>query len=117
MKKVYEHFTLQQEKKMEETEKVLKLSTQNISLDKEVNGQMKVMNKKTCIAVNMPKSLKERVKIIKENMTSSLVLNAPLFLEPSQKSITSHIMLCKSARVLQKYGCLHKDPVNAKWRF
>ena len=115
MKKVYEHSTLQQEKKMEETEKVLKLSTQNISFDKAVNGQMKVM--KPYFDVNKNKSLKERVKILQENMTNSLVSNALLFPESRQKSIMSDIMLCKSARVLQKYGCLHKDPVNAKWRF
>lgn len=115
--KSYEHFTLLQEKKIEETEKVLKPSTKNIFLDKGMNGQMKVMNKKTYFEVNKQKSLKEKVKILKENMTSSLVLNAQLFVESRQKSIMSDIMLCKSARVLQKYGCLHKDPVNTKWRF
>ena len=78
---------------------------------------MKVMNKKTYFKVNKQKSLKEKVKILKENMTSSLVSNAPLLIESRQKSILSDIMLCKSARVLQKYGCLHKDPVNTKWRF
>ena len=78
---------------------------------------MKDKNKKTYFKVNKQKSLKEKVKILKENMTSSLVSNAPLLIEARQKSILSDIMLCKSARVLQKYGCLHKDPVNTKWRF
>ena len=111
------NFTLQQEKKREETEKVLKLSTQNFPFDKAVSEHMKIIKKQPYCEVNKQKSIKERVKIIKENMTKSLVLNAPLSLESRQKSITSDIMLCKSARVLQKYGCLHKDPVNAKWRF
>ena len=38
-------FTLQQEKKMEETEKVLKLSTQNFPFDKAVSEPMKVIKK------------------------------------------------------------------------
>ena len=103
--------TLQQEKKSDESQKVFKISTQNISFDKTVNEPVKFMNKNPYFELNIKeKSLKEKVKILKEQMskTNTLVLNTPLM---------SDIVLCRSARVLQKYGCLHKDPVNAKWRF
>ena len=102
---------LQQEKKSDESQKVFKISTQNISFDKTVNEPVKFMNKNPYFELNIKeKSLKEKVKILKEQMskTNTLVLNTPLM---------SDIVLCRSARVLQKYGCLHKDPVNAKWRF
>ena len=63
-------------------------------------------------------SLKERIHMIEVRMVpgnsfvSDLIKNS----ERTGDDLLSGITLCRSAKFLQKYGCLHTDPVGDRWK-
>ena len=54
--------------------------------------------------------LKERIKIFEIQLSRSGVRDW------STVDMMSAVPLCRSTKYLQKYGCLHTDPVSNRWR-
>ena len=74
--------------------------------------------------IRQQQSLKDRIRIIeiqmerKTSFLDDLIKNSTV----SGEDIMSSIPMCRSARILQKYGCLHTShdhvlTVNDRWRY
>ena len=74
--------------------------------------------------IRQQQSLKDRIRIVeiqmerKTSFVDDLIKNSIV----SGEDIMSSIPMCRSARILQKYGCLHTShdhvlTVNDRWRY
>lgn len=56
-------------------------------------------------------ALKERLKLYETQIAKSSMRVNEMLNKAQPEDILSGITVCRSARFLQKYGCLHRDPV------
>ena len=63
-------------------------------------------------------TIKERIALIEIqlNRTGTYVSDIIKQSEHSGSDVLAGISLCRSARILQKYGCQHRDPVGDRWK-
>ena len=64
-------------------------------------------------------SLKERIKLIEIQMGrhGTFVTDLIRQSEASGEDVMAGIVMCRSAKILQKYGCLHTaQPVSDRWK-
>ena len=84
----------------------------NSSNNEKVSIKKKTFNSST-------QTIRERIALIEIQMdrTGTYVADIIKQSEQSGADVLAGISLCRSARVLQKYGCQHRDPVGDRWKF
>ena len=65
---------------------------------------------------NRQQPLKERIKIYEIHLNRAQNSSSIDYWSRSNVDIISTVPLCRSTKYLQKYGCLHTDPVSNRWR-